>query len=70
MRMAYALFVAKALFWATLAAVIVAEIFLQGDLDRFIAGFLAGCSFSFVMAFFHHDSKERFGHGFVNFPKR
>jgi hypothetical protein len=66
----YAIYFAKALLWAAAAAAVTAELFLQGDVDRLIVGFLAGCAFSVVMAFFDHEGKDRFGRGLFNFPRR
>ena len=62
------LYLLKAFFWAALAASLTTSL-CEGGFDRLIVGFLAGITFSFVMAFFHHESKERFGRGFGTFPK-
>ena len=51
------------------AAVVVIGLLSQADIDRLIIGFLAGLTFSYIMAFFHHQAKERFGCGFISFPK-
>jgi hypothetical protein len=68
---AYLFYFVKALLCAGGAAFFVGGIFLQsGEIDRLIVGFLAGLVFSFVLAFFDREAKERFGRGFITFPKR
>jgi len=67
MNTSYAFYFGKAVLWSGAAAAFVTEVLLQGEIDRLVVGFIAGLAFSYVMAFFHHGAKERFGRGFVSF---
>jgi hypothetical protein len=56
----HAWFLAKALIWATVAAFFVGGIFIESGLDRLIVGFISGCAFMFVLAFFDKQGKGKF----------
>jgi len=48
---------------------VIIGLLLEAEIDRLIIGFLAGLTFSYIVAFFHRDAKERLRWGFIGFPK-
>jgi len=53
--MAKATYIAKALIFAALAAAVVAEIIPMDGFDPFVRGFLSGCAFAGVVAYFNRE---------------
>jgi hypothetical protein len=51
--MAKAIFILKALALASLAAAVIAEIIPTDGFDPFVRGFLSGCAFAGVVAYFN-----------------
>ena len=51
--MAKVTYIAKALIFAAIAAIVVAEIIPTDGFDPFVRGFLSGCAFAGVVAYFN-----------------